>query len=277
MTLADRRRTFVSALKDNGFFQERKHSRISLSSEIREDSPCFAFGHFSSGDVRHSSLQIDQRYRDEAWLPSCDLTLRINRCWWFGRTPSSLWDRDPLPLFLLRYISLISRSYVYFNISHLCVSVFAIAVSLSKFKGKPLVVYFYPADETLICAKQACAFRDSYEKFKKAGAQVIGISTNPGGGHQHVVEGGLPDMDANGPAGNLDFLRNSPQCSNFKHFKPWCRLIPKSCRGKKWVLLGLKGHLTHLSLSPKRSIQNTSFCPKQNKNKEDYLVPKDLL
>ncbi|CAI9302728.1 unnamed protein product [Lactuca saligna] len=66
-----------------------------------DGSPCFAFGHFSSGDVRPSSLQIDQRYRGEAWLPSCDLTQRINRCWWFGRTPSSLWDRDHLPLFLL--------------------------------------------------------------------------------------------------------------------------------------------------------------------------------
>ncbi|CAI9272690.1 unnamed protein product [Lactuca saligna] len=71
-----------------------------------DDSPCFAFGHFSSGDVRPSSLQIDQRYRGEAWLPSCDLTLRINRCWWFGRTPSSLWDRDHLPLFMLRVVTL---------------------------------------------------------------------------------------------------------------------------------------------------------------------------
>ncbi|CAI9287097.1 unnamed protein product [Lactuca saligna] len=41
-----------------------------------DDSPCFTFGHFSSGDVRPSSLQIDQRYRGEAWLPSYDLTLR---------------------------------------------------------------------------------------------------------------------------------------------------------------------------------------------------------
>ncbi|CAM6087802.1 unnamed protein product [Calypogeia fissa] len=49
-------------------------------------------------------------------------------------------------------------------------------VDLSKFKGKPLVLYFYPADETPGCTKQACAFRDSYEKFKKAGAEVIGVS-----------------------------------------------------------------------------------------------------
>ncbi|PWA81278.1 peroxiredoxin Q protein [Artemisia annua] len=57
-------------------------------------------------------------------------------------------------------------------------------VSLSKFKGKPLVVYFYPADETPGCTKQACAFRDSYEKFKKAGAQVVGISGDSSDSHK---------------------------------------------------------------------------------------------
>ncbi|KAD4386118.1 hypothetical protein E3N88_26287 [Mikania micrantha] len=57
-------------------------------------------------------------------------------------------------------------------------------VSLSKFKGKPVVVYFYPADETPGCTKQACAFRDSYEKFKKAGAQVVGISGDDEASHK---------------------------------------------------------------------------------------------
>ncbi|XP_068660203.1 peroxiredoxin Q, chloroplastic-like [Aristolochia californica] len=58
------------------------------------------------------------------------------------------------------------------------------SVSLSKFKGKPVVVYFYPADETPGCTKQACAFRDSYEKFKKAGAEVIGISGDDTASHK---------------------------------------------------------------------------------------------
>uniref|UniRef100_A0A0E0A6A0 thioredoxin-dependent peroxiredoxin n=1 Tax=Oryza glumipatula TaxID=40148 RepID=A0A0E0A6A0_9ORYZ len=58
------------------------------------------------------------------------------------------------------------------------------AVSLSKFKGRPVVVYFYPADETPGCTKQACAFRDSYEKFKKAGAEVIGISGDDAASHK---------------------------------------------------------------------------------------------
>jgi thioredoxin-dependent peroxiredoxin len=41
---------------------------------------------------------------------------------------------------------------------------------------KTLVVYFYPKDETMGCTAQACSFRDSYEDFKAAGAEVIGIS-----------------------------------------------------------------------------------------------------
>ncbi|CAK7352328.1 unnamed protein product [Dovyalis caffra] len=57
-------------------------------------------------------------------------------------------------------------------------------VSLSRFKGKPVVVYFYPADETPGCTKQACAFRDSYEKFKKAGAEVVGISGDDSSSHK---------------------------------------------------------------------------------------------
>ncbi|XP_031499642.1 peroxiredoxin Q, chloroplastic [Nymphaea colorata] len=57
-------------------------------------------------------------------------------------------------------------------------------VSLSKYKGKPVVVYFYPADETPGCTKEACAFRDSYEKFKKSGAEVVGISGDDPSSHK---------------------------------------------------------------------------------------------
>ncbi|KAL2651940.1 hypothetical protein R1flu_020068 [Riccia fluitans] len=57
-------------------------------------------------------------------------------------------------------------------------------VNLSKFKGKPLVLYFYPADETPGCTKQACAFRDSYDKFTKAGAIVVGVSADSPESHR---------------------------------------------------------------------------------------------
>ena len=52
-------------------------------------------------------------------------------------------------------------------------------INLSDFRGKNCVVlYFYPKDETRGCTAEACAFRDSYEVFKKAGAEVIGISSD---------------------------------------------------------------------------------------------------
>lgn len=41
---------------------------------------------------------------------------------------------------------------------------------------KVLVIYFYPKDESMVCTKEACAFRDSFDQFTKAGAMVIGIN-----------------------------------------------------------------------------------------------------
>jgi peroxiredoxin Q/BCP len=49
--------------------------------------------------------------------------------------------------------------------------------------GKPLVVYFYPKDETYGCTKEACGFRDQYEDFVSAGAEVIGISRDDAASH----------------------------------------------------------------------------------------------
>jgi len=50
-------------------------------------------------------------------------------------------------------------------------------ISLADFKGRQsLVVFFYPKDNTPICTREACAFRDAYEDFVQAGAVVIGVS-----------------------------------------------------------------------------------------------------
>lgn len=51
-------------------------------------------------------------------------------------------------------------------------------ISLSQFKGKKVVLYFYPKDNTPGCTKEACAFRDSYDDFLKKGAVVIGVSAD---------------------------------------------------------------------------------------------------
>jgi peroxiredoxin Q/BCP len=56
-------------------------------------------------------------------------------------------------------------------------------VQLRDKLGKTLVVYFYPKDETSGCTKEACSFRDSYEDFTAAGAEVIGISSDDAGSH----------------------------------------------------------------------------------------------
>lgn len=58
-------------------------------------------------------------------------------------------------------------------------------VKLSDFRGKKAVVlYFYPKDDTPGCTKEACAFRDQYEDFKDAGAEVIGVSSDGGAAHE---------------------------------------------------------------------------------------------
>ena len=50
------------------------------------------------------------------------------------------------------------------------------SVSLSDFRGKPVVLYFYPKDDTPGCTTQACGIRDAYGQFERAGAVVLGVS-----------------------------------------------------------------------------------------------------
>jgi peroxiredoxin Q/BCP len=49
-------------------------------------------------------------------------------------------------------------------------------VSLADLRGKPVVLYFYPKDDTPGCTKQACGIRDAYAEFERAGAVVLGVS-----------------------------------------------------------------------------------------------------
>ncbi len=62
------------------------------------------------------------------------------------------------------------------------------SVSLKDFQGKKCVVlYFYPKDDTPGCTAESCAFRDSYQVFKDAGAEVIGISSDTAQSHQQFA------------------------------------------------------------------------------------------
>ena len=66
-------------------------------------------------------------------------------------------------------------------------------VSLTDFTGKKVVLYFYPKDNTPGCTRQACAFAEAYEEFKKINAVVIGVSKDSVASHQKFAEKhGLP-------------------------------------------------------------------------------------
>jgi len=66
-------------------------------------------------------------------------------------------------------------------------------VKLSDLRGKPVVLYFYPKDDTPGCTAQACAIRDSYDDFAKRGAIVLGVSPDKETAHVKFKEKyGLP-------------------------------------------------------------------------------------
>ncbi len=61
-------------------------------------------------------------------------------------------------------------------------------VRLSDFRGKSeVVLYFYPKDNSPGCSAEACSFRDNYEAFREAGAEVIGVSSDPAGSHERFA------------------------------------------------------------------------------------------
>ncbi len=58
-------------------------------------------------------------------------------------------------------------------------------IKLSDFKGKWVVLYFYPKDNTSGCTREACDFRDNYEKISQVGAEVIGVSPDSVKSHKN--------------------------------------------------------------------------------------------
>lgn len=57
-------------------------------------------------------------------------------------------------------------------------------ISLASLKGQPVVLYFYPKDDTPGCTKEACSFRDNWETLRNKGVAVLGVS--PDGVEKHV-------------------------------------------------------------------------------------------
>jgi peroxiredoxin Q/BCP len=61
-------------------------------------------------------------------------------------------------------------------------------VKLSDFRGKPVVLYFYPKDDTPGCTREACGFRDAYSEFQERGAVVLGVSPDDEASHVRFKE-----------------------------------------------------------------------------------------
>jgi thioredoxin-dependent peroxiredoxin len=57
-------------------------------------------------------------------------------------------------------------------------------VKLSDFRGKPVVLYFYPRDDTPGCTTEACEFRDAYDVYRERGAEVLGVSPDDVTSHE---------------------------------------------------------------------------------------------
>ncbi len=60
-------------------------------------------------------------------------------------------------------------------------------VSLAQFKGKKVILYFYPKDNTPGCTAEACDFRDNYQSLKNQGFEVLGVSIDDENSHQKFI------------------------------------------------------------------------------------------
>jgi peroxiredoxin Q/BCP len=84
-------------------------------------------------------------------------------------------------------------------------------VHLAGLKGKSVIVYFYPKDETPGCTKEACSFRDSWEALSKTGAVLVGVSADTLESHkQFVAHWKLPFLLASDPDGSIGKLFGVP-------------------------------------------------------------------
>ncbi len=60
-------------------------------------------------------------------------------------------------------------------------------LTLSSYRGRKVVLYFYPKDDTTGCTAQACSLRDRYADLKKAGYEVLGVSIDPEASHRKFI------------------------------------------------------------------------------------------
>ena len=95
-------------------------------------------------------------------------------------------------------------------------------ITLSQFKGRKVVLYFYPKDNTSGCTKEACSFRDAYDQFLEKGAVVIGISNDGVTSHKKFKDKyELPF-----------YLLSDPEHEVIEKYEAW---VEKSMYGKKYM------------------------------------------
>ena len=95
-------------------------------------------------------------------------------------------------------------------------------VTLSKLRGKPVVLYFYPKDDTSGCTAEACGFRDSFPDYGKTGAIVIGVSRDSVASHDKFKKKhGLPFILASDADGKVT--------------EGWGVWVEKSMYGRKYM------------------------------------------
>ncbi len=122
-------------------------------------------------------------------------------------------------------------------------------VSLAEFKGRNVVLYFYPRDNTPGCTVEACSFRDEHTRLQKKGAVVLGVSTDPLASHDKfvakyklpfplVVDQDRKIVEAYGVWGEKSFMGR-----NFKGTHRVTFLIgPDGCIRKIWPKVKPEGH-----------------------------------
>lgn len=113
-------------------------------------------------------------------------------------------------------------------------------ISLSDLKGKKVVLYFYPKDDTPGCTKEACSFRDNLSRVKKKGAVVLGISKDSSASHQKFSE----KYDLSFP------LLSDEKLEVIKSYGAW---LQKSMMGRKFMgierttfVIDEKGIISHI-------------------------------
>ena len=126
-------------------------------------------------------------------------------------------------------------------------------VRLSDLLGKKnIVLYFYPKDDTSGCTAEACSFRDSYEVFKDAGAEVLGVSSDTVDSHQRfAMKHRLPYILLSDAGGTLRKQYGVP--ATFGLLRRAASPILSTSRGL--CATSSRRSSRHRSISPRRSIR----------------------